>query len=172
MARNEKVNKQKTEKKPENFTFSINFTLSDGKFSMVPKCFLPESWSESSKIIERLDPIYHDFKSQVLSALTNTQIVQCCPCQDINCEDPECPLSDIDTQSMASPAAAAPTLPTCSTPSAATPALPTCSTPSPATTPSPTTSSRLENLGSHPDYDTFVAMNAALSGATGVAIKN
>ena len=43
VARKEKVNKQNTEKKPENFTFSINFTLSDGKFSMVPKCFIPKS---------------------------------------------------------------------------------------------------------------------------------
>ena len=49
VARKEKVNKQNTEKKPENFTFSINFTLSDGKFSMVPKCFIPESWSKSSE---------------------------------------------------------------------------------------------------------------------------
>ena len=66
-ARKEIVDKQKPEKKPENFTFSINFTLSDGKFSMV-----------SSKIIKRfndennMDPIYHDFKIQVLSALSGS----------------------------------------------------------------------------------------------------
>ena len=116
-----------------------------------------------------MEPIYHDFKIQVLSALTGTTIVQCCPCQD-----PDCPMSvsDTVTQSVASPPGAAPALPTCSTPPAAAPALPTCSTPSPATTLDPTTSSRLENLGSNPDYDTFVAVNAALSGATGVAIKN
>ena len=71
------------------------------------------------QIIERfndknnMDPIYHDFKIQVLSALTGTPIVQCCQCQD-----PDCPMSvsDIDTQSVASPPGAAPALPTCSTP--------------------------------------------------------
>ena len=61
---------------------------------MVPKCFVSESWADSRKIIERfndknnVDPIYHDFKIQVLSALTDTPIVQCCQCQD-----PDCPLS-------------------------------------------------------------------------------
>ena len=71
VARKGKVNKQNTEKKPEYFTFSSNFTLSDGKFSM-------ESWLESSKLIKRfndknnMDPIYNNFKIQVLSALTGT----------------------------------------------------------------------------------------------------
>ena len=76
-------------------------------------------------------------------------------------------VSDINTQSVASPTAAASPLPTCS------PCPPTppkwkpeqCPPPAPATTPDPTTSS-------NPDYDTFVAVNAALSNATGVAIKN
>ena len=47
-----------------------------------------------------MDPIYNDFKIQVLSALTGTPIVQCCPCQDPKCQDPDCPMSvsDIDTQ--------------------------------------------------------------------------
>ena len=40
-----------------------------------------------------------------------------------------------------------------------------CPPPAPATTPDPTTSS-------NPDYDTFVAVIAALSNVTGVAIKN
>ena len=76
-----------------------------------------------------MDPIYHYFKIQVLSAVTGTPIVQCCPCEDPNCQDPDCPMSvsDIDTQSVASPPAAAPALPTCSPPTAAVPALPTCS---------------------------------------------
>ena len=72
----------------------------------------------------------------------------------------------IDTQSVASPTAAAAALPTCS------PCPPTpewtaeqCPPPAPATTPDPTTSS-------NPDYDTFVAVNAAPSNASGVAIKN
>ena len=72
-------------------------------------------------------------------------------------------VSDINTQSVASPTAAAPALPTC-------PLTPEwkpeqCPPPAPATTPDPTTSS-------NPDYDTFVAVNATLSNATGVAIKN
>ena len=66
-------------------------------------------------------------------------------------------VSDIFTQSVASPPAAAPALPTCS------PCPPTpewtpeqCPPPAPATTPDPTT---LKCLGSNPDYDTFVAVN-------------
>ena len=48
-----------------------------------------------------MDPINHDFKLQVLSALTGSPIVQCCPCQD-----PDCPLSPMtvshkDTLSVA-----------------------------------------------------------------------
>ena len=69
-------------------------------------------------------------------------------------------VSDINTKSAASPPTAAPTLPTFS------PCPPTpertpeqCPPPAPATTPDPTTSSRLECLGSNPDYDTFVAVN-------------
>ena len=121
---------------------------------MVPKCFIPESWSESSKIIERfndknnMDPIYHDFKIQVLSALTGSPTVQCCPCQDPDCPLSPMTVSDINTQSVASLTAAAPALQTCS------PCPPTpewkpeqCPPPALATTPDPTTSS-------NPDYDT------------------
>ena len=144
---------------------------------MVPKCCVLESWSESSKIIERfndknnMDPIYHDFKIQVLSALTGSPIVQCCPCQDPDCPLSPMTVSDINTQSVASPPAAAPTLPTCS------PCPPTpewtpeqCPPPAPATTPDPTTSSRLECLGSNPDYNTSAPSKCNLH-FTGVAIN-
>ena len=113
-----------------------------------------------------MDPIYHDFKIQVLSALTGTPIVQCCPCQDTDYPLSPMTVSDINTQSVASPPAAAPELQTCSLFPPSPEWMPEqCPPQAPATTPDPTTSS-------NPDNDTFVAVNAALSNVTGVAIKN